>query len=347
MFILLFVIVGIISVLGNILVIFIIRKSKELRHSQYVYKSSIAVADIIWGFTISYVFLHQCFFIFRKDIDTNKFFKFNIKTSYSKKSDLIIYHYKTNISYLELTSYNYGSIFFAIMLIFVYFVMPITIFVSIITLVFSTVDRYCALTFPFIYKSKNTRRLAKIISTLIWVTITFLYILFIRFVSRTELYSPFHNFILQPCLRCTTESKMQKFNMIVIFVSFFLLWVLTILTLVSLRKNYEKSKTLNRRAQEAFAAEKQMSVILIVMVFAFTFSLLPTMYNYIYSTFFKSNLDYMFFGRHTLSNFIYASFLATNSIWNVIIYNVFNKNFRVAFMKLFKSTFKCFNDSKS
>ena len=147
--------------------------------------------------------------------------------------------------------------------------------------------------------------------------------------------------LLQPFLSCTTKGKMQMFNMVIIFVSFFFLCAFTVLTLVSLKNNYEKSKSLNRRAQKAFAAEKQMSVILILMVFAFTFSLLPTMYNYIYSTFFKTNLAKTVDTHHPESNFIYASFFATNSIWNIIIYNVFNNKFRVAFVKLYKDTFKC------
>merc|ERR1712240_496937 len=208
-------------------------------------------------------------------------------------------------------------VFFVVMELLTFLFLPITVLVSIVTLVFSAANRYFALTFPFKYKTTNTKIIAKVISTLVY------------------------SFVLQPCSSCTTESVMQRFNMIVIFVLFFLLRVFTVLTLFSLKNNYEKSKKLNRRAQKAFAAEKQMSFILILMVFAFTFSLLPTMYNYIFSTFFKNNLASNFYPNHLVSNFIYASFLATNSIWNIIIYNVFNKNFRVAFVKLYKDTFKC------
>ena len=171
------------------------------------------------------------------------------------------------------------------------------------------------------------------------MTIISVYIPF--FIKSKRHYSIYYNRILQPCLHCTTESDLQKFNMVIVFVSFFLLWVFTILTLVSLKNNYKKLKMLNRRARKAFAAEKQMCMILILMVFAFSFSLLPTMYNYIYSTFFKNSLD-LNFNYHPVSNFIYAAFLATNSIWNFIIYNVFNKNFRIALVKQYKDTFNCF-----
>ena len=49
--------IGTVSVVGNFIVLFVVYKSKQLRHSQYVYNCSIALSDIVWGFTIS------CFFI--------------------------------------------------------------------------------------------------------------------------------------------------------------------------------------------------------------------------------------------------------------------------------------------
>ena len=76
--------------------IHIIRKSKELRHTQYVYKSSIAVADIIWGLSISYVFLQQCYLIFSKNIVVNEFENFYLTTIYLNKSDILVYDYTSS-----------------------------------------------------------------------------------------------------------------------------------------------------------------------------------------------------------------------------------------------------------
>ena len=58
---------GMVSVIGNFIVLFVVYKSKQLRHSQYVYNCSIAVSDIIWGFTISIYFLR--FFVNLLDFD--------------------------------------------------------------------------------------------------------------------------------------------------------------------------------------------------------------------------------------------------------------------------------------
>ena len=46
----LFTSIGLFSTVGNILIIVVIRKTKEFRKSQYVFKTSIAVSDIVWAF---------------------------------------------------------------------------------------------------------------------------------------------------------------------------------------------------------------------------------------------------------------------------------------------------------
>ena len=52
-----YVLVGTISVAGNFAVLFVVYKSKQLRHSQYVYKCFIAISDIVCGFSISAYFM--------------------------------------------------------------------------------------------------------------------------------------------------------------------------------------------------------------------------------------------------------------------------------------------------
>ena len=125
--------------------IFVIRNSKELRHSQYLYKTSIAVADIICGFTISYIFLQHFYFIFNNNIHLPKVTEFNLTIDNKSFSNFTIYNYKIEKAALQLTSFNYDSTFRNIMKYFKMLFMPITVFVSIISLVFSAADRYCVL----------------------------------------------------------------------------------------------------------------------------------------------------------------------------------------------------------
>ena len=122
-----------------------------------------------------------------------------------------------------------------------------------------------------------------------------------------------------------------------VFVLFFLLWILTLLTLVSLYKSYKRSLKLNRKTRKKNSTEKQMSLVLIFMVVAFTFSLSLTVYNhasfYIYE-------NYNIISKKLLTDqpYIAVLFLLTNSVWNILIYNVLNKQFRTAFKAVFKKT---------
>ena len=68
-----------------------------------------------------------------------------------------------------------------------------------------------------------------------------------------------------------------------VFSLFSLLWLFTVLTLVSLYKTYKRSLLLNRSVKAKIAPEKQMSIVLVAMVIAFTFSLFPTLANIIQS----------------------------------------------------------------
>ena len=41
--------IGLLSIIGNVLIVVVIWKTREFRQSQYVLKSSIAVSDFIWA----------------------------------------------------------------------------------------------------------------------------------------------------------------------------------------------------------------------------------------------------------------------------------------------------------
>ena len=342
LYIVLYFIVGAVSVVGNTLIIYVIQKSKELRHSQYVYKCSIAVADIIWGFSISYVFIEYGVFLFSDNIRLSQALNSNLTVSYENKSNTTVYDYEIDSMRVIWNSLDQTSVFFNIMLVFKLVGMPLTIFVSIFSLVFLAADRFVALTFPLRYKKAKTRKLAKIVSVLIWMTLTLVYTtlnyIYIFVLNNLEIGA-----ILGPCLNCTFENAIQKLQEILIFITYFLLLFFTTLTLVSLKRNYKRSKKLNRRAKKALSAEKQMAIVLVVMVCAFSFSLLPTLGSYVYFHFLKMKYDNVSEHYDPFVPHVCTAFLATNSFWNIIIYNVFNKKFREASIKLFKSSFKCFN----
>ena len=130
------------------------------------------------------------------------------------------------------------------------------------------------------------------------------------------------------------DSPHQKFEFVFLFVLFALLWMVTLLTLQSLYKSYKTSLKLSRAVRTKFLAEKQMSLVLIFMVLAFTFSLSTTLYNHI--RFYLCKLDCVNCQNYNVNISLY--FLSTNSIWNILVYNLINKKFRLALKALFKKT---------
>ena len=319
-----FTIIGVVSVVGNILVLIVVRKSKELRHSQYIYKCSIAVSDIIWGLIVSAFFIWETL---------NAFIVYRLRESPSYKMPNIIkveneitYKFELDLIYLE-RSLQYDELLLLILLC------PITLFVSFITLVFAAADRYFAIAFPIRYKTTNTIRLANIISVIIWLISTIGYSYSMIIDTMNEQYA---SLILQPPkiynkLSCTGSTNVIV-TAVVLFSLLDLLWTLTLLTLYSLYQSFNKSKQLNRREQKGLALEKQMSIVLVLMVIAFTFSLSPTIYHHICYYYYEENFAGVpFYGQ---AFFVSVLFLSTNSIWNILIYSVLNKKFRTAFFKI-------------
>ena len=81
------------------------------------------------------------------------------------------------------------------------------------------------------------------------------------------------------------------------------------------------------------------------MVIAFTFSLFPTLANIIliYS---NKNNDLKSQYKAFIHTVVALYFLFTNPVWNILIHNVLNKQFRVAFKALFKSKKKLIKEER-
>ena len=207
--------------------------------------------------------------------------------------------------------------------------MKISLIVTLVSLVFAAGDRYFAIAFPFKYKKYNTIKIAKVLSIIIWFLSSF--ITFFR--DFCEIKFKRITVLLQP-FSCKNQNHI--FSAIFLFVLFALLWIFTFLTLKSLYDCYKRSLKLNRAVRTKFLAEKQMSLVLIFMVAAFTLSLSTTLYNHI--RFYVLKLIY-FECREEETNLnanISTYFLSTISVWNIFIYNVINKKFRLAFKALFR-----------
>ena len=306
------------------MIIIVIRKTKEFRHSQYVFKTSIAVSDIIWALVLCFVAAtkFQYYFItpYKLYCNPSSIDKNNYKDDKVKNFDCFLL-------FLQPSSLYNNVWFFLTTFLF----RKISLFVSLVSLVFAAGDRYFAIAFPFKHKKTNTIKIAKVLSVIIWILTAF-FTIFISLYYESYGYEYSIIYFLQP-LSC--KNPIWIFESVFLFFLFALLWIFTILTLKSLYKSYKRSLSLNRVVRNKFLAEKQMSTVLIFMVLAFTFSLSSTLYNHI--RFYLCKLDCSELCQD-YNIYISLYFLSTNSIWNILIYNFINKKFRLALKALFKKT---------
>ena len=336
--IILYSLIGTVSVVGNFIVLLVVYKSKKLRHSQYVYNCSIAISDIIWGLATSYFSIYSFVELLELDpisLEEEHPFKHFSYDKYTLpevyKDENNITNFKYELDYVEL---SIMSVFNTVIIMYVLVLLtPVTLLVSFISLLFSSIDRYVALTFPFKYKQINSIKIAKIVSVFVWIfsatvnTVTF-YVFFYERQTNLPL-------LFQPATKFNTASLNQRIIATILFILFSLLWTLTFLTLCNLYKSYKRSSLLKRSTKKSLSLEKQMSLILIAMVVAFTFSLFPTIY---FNFFYYIDNDYSYLSIVQKNFIVSVAFLATNSIWNFIIYNILNKKFRFALINV---CFKC------
>ena len=130
-----FSLVGTVSVVGNFIVLFVVYKSKQLRHSQYVYNCCIAISDIVWGFTICYLYILSYVKVLGLEL-----IKVAEMCSFSGKPDVSID--ENNITTLKykldnLKMHIYHRIYLRLIL---QLITPVTLLVSFITLFFASMD---------------------------------------------------------------------------------------------------------------------------------------------------------------------------------------------------------------
>ena len=178
--------IGIVSVFGNLILVFVVIKSKELRHSQYVYKCSIAVSDAIWGVIITWYYFYTFLAKFSLAY-IQQSLNSVIPTKIVDRNNITTYKYEIDLvsSFRKQLFLSQPALYY--MLIF----SPITLFVSFISLVFAAGDRYLAIAFPLKYKQINTIRWAKVFSVVIWLTSIVVYFFSVAL-------SVHNNFLLQP-----------------------------------------------------------------------------------------------------------------------------------------------------
>ena len=315
---------------GNALVLIVVYKSKQLRHSQYVYKCSVAISDIVWGSVISFYFIYiSVLFYYENNFFFNESESFDLPIE-SADNSTTVYSYKVDtIQLLPKELDNFTRVYDVLE-----YVLPVAFLVSIVTLACAAGDRYAALTFPFRYRRLDSLKFAKIISAAVWIlcAFCFLYTFFddANGLSKTSFLQP----LFKNCPDCVVGTN-QKVVSSILFGLFTVLWVLTGLTMFSLMKNYTRMRRAKVKVNNRMAVEKQMSLVLVAMVVAFTFCLSLTLYSH--ACYYACEESFYELTYTSKRMHVSLALLATNSVWNFLIYGAMNKNFRSALVKLFRA----------
>ena len=282
-------VIGITSIVGNLITIIVILKFKLYKHSQYIYKLSIGVSDFLLGFFIIYYLFQHIRFIFLR-FHTDQLLNLNFERT--------IY----NNVFTEYTYFSNSSILLKI------FSFPSysCIHVSSLTLPFSAYDRYKSIAYPFLYKRTNNVKKAVYFSVFVWLLEN------ITTVIWKLLHDKYDSDLI----------KLERLSILIFYCfPFVLMWIFTLLSIFSLRKSYKSSKKLNRSYFKRRNTELRLSILFFAMVVAYTLSTSMYICIYIHSGIFGNvfniNLSYISF-----------TLLTTNSTWNFILYNLMNKKFR-------------------
>ena len=145
-------VIGVTSIVGNLITVTVILKFKLYKHSQYIYKFCIGVSDFLLGFVIMYYLFQDIFLIFLR-FNTDKL----LTTNFLRKN--------SNDSFTEVIEFYNSSMLVKIIL----FPGFSCIHVSSLTLVLSAYDRYKSIAHPFLYKRSNNVKKAVYSSVFVWL----------------------------------------------------------------------------------------------------------------------------------------------------------------------------------
>ena len=291
--ILLYSLVGIGTLLGNCLLLAVVHKNKLLNHSQYVFKCSIAVSDVVMGVLGSVSQIHLLYQRFL--LKSGKEF---VVSSVDRKvgfNATVTSYGVTGVVIPELPIVSEHSLDMILLY---------SIVVSFNVMIFSSVDRYFALAFPFRYRASSSVKNAKLASAFSWATPSL-------WVVLLDVYKIKFTFVL--------------------IAYFVLLWFVNILTVCILVQSYKKAKSLNRVERKNKSREMTFSKVLVAMVVVFTLCFLPEMLIWYHR---RSNITSSFVvsvENLNLSRIV----LISSTCWNFVIYNLLNKTFRASVKNMF------------
>ena len=326
-----------ITTVVNLLVILVLSTAKRLRNSQTTYKLSLAAADLMVGVLV----LPTCIY------NLTEILWFPLTTARSRSVagyeevngtfELTERSVSSNIRenlHMDRFSDSYVSL--------IGFFTGVSLFVSVYTLAAASIDRLFAISKPLSYDKIKADKYAKIGCIISWI--------FAAVFSLIPIITPFN--LLTYGISFTVIVFALRAVGIVLYgvaliIPLVIVWIVNIMVYVSLKKHTRKFTRKLSKANVAKASdvEQRLAATLSLMVGVFTFNTLPLWIIILVNFNIRNvqpnepeSLNLKKANDFITTIIVAVLFLLGNSIWNFFIYNIRNKDFRMALKQITKPT---------
>ena len=310
---------------------------KEQRHSQDIFRIFLAVADIICGLILLPTAINTMLKTYQRDLRFQTPINIIGQERFISTNGSYIYKNTTlTINMLETITMAKNRLFGSVYINSIGFFTNVSYTVSIYLLTVSSIDRLRALSKPLHYNQNVAKRFAISSSIVCWILAIFVSVLPI-FVNNDFSYE-----INVSGFALFKEDIATILYLIITTPPLVATWIISISIYLITRKVFNRSRKLSTNKDDV-ENQGMLNFILSLMVFAFSFSLLPTvlvilLYLHISGVDLHSPKTY----NSTIGN-IAASLkltaiiiLTSNSFWNFLIYSLRIKSFRKIALKKYK-----------
>ena len=321
---------------GNATVIGVFSANKDLFCSQAIYRTCLAMSDLMVGIVIFPTFISTLYLILHSSPN------FEIGANFSKFERE---EECKNVSWKEIQVPEFPPSIPQPYYDVVGFFSSFSILVSINTLVGAAIDRFLAIYRPLKYHESVTISLAR--KLIVWILILAFVASILPVVVNEFRYA----------LPYTLSIRSNSYVFELAYTNFYLIcivlmWIITVATFTVYRMHVNKRRKFFFSSQQSAETKKQIHLLatLGIMAGVFTLCVLPGyVFQRVQTSLKPSNnviTNVVTIGEKTVIRFasvevVISLFLTSNSLWNYFIYSARDKTFRKATRKLYLKLFTC------
>ena len=326
--VLLYIILGIFITLGNFTVILVYSTEKKMKHSQYIFRLFLGIADIIMGLIVLPATVNTMLKTYQNSLQLQSSINIIGQELFILKNGSHRYKNTTlTINMLETITMAENRLFSSDYKNSIGFFTNASFMASMYLLTVSGIDRLLALSKPLHYNQGVAKRFAILSSMVCWILAIFVSVL-PTFVSDL-----FYKIIGNgPVLLRGT--RVFSWYLIGVIIPLVVTWIISISLYLITQKTFSRSRNLSTSEVDV-KNQRQLNFILILIVAVFSLSLLPVVLLLLLQSIFpESDPPSLQTYNSTYDNVVNSLrltvviILASNSLWNFLIYSLRIKTFR-------------------